>query len=162
MAGDPNLYDELERAIAQERAALPSSGDATDLSTWSEAEQEAQAALVRDHAAVEAHRYRGIQTVAGHEPEVCGTCREPRPCTTARELARAYGVDGDGGGQSSSDADGMSRAAMEGDRVGQCACGVSNRQTHLRISRPGEEPERWMRSKFECDFARPGPHFRIP
>lgn len=160
MAGDPNVYDALDRAIADQRSALPSSGAVDDSTTWPEEERTRLADLQEDYSTVQVHRWKLDQSVAADAPSACRACHEDRPCSTIRELAKRYGVHGEGEHTSGRDRP-LSRAALDGDKVGQCACGLHGQQSHLRLSRPGEEPEVYVRHKFECLPTRPGPHFRI-
>ena len=55
----------------------------------------------------------------------------------------------------------LTRAEVERDKIGWCTCGRSGRQHHRRISSPGEEPERYVRSRFVCFASAPVAHERV-
>ena len=164
MAGAPylsnNLYDALDAAIANVRSALPSSGTPEDSTTWPNDEQDLLAELIGHHKTVEAHRQKHDTTDVGTSKGDCLACGEPRPCTTIRDLARRYSVEGESR-LSTGKVETMGSEAMWADKVGPCACGLPGRQHHLLVSRSGEQPEVWIRSKFECAPTRPGPHYRL-
>ena len=140
MAGDPNLYDELDATIAKARQSLPSDEgiDVTDASSWSQADQQALADVQSDYELVQGHR--NIRSgVVKHESRVthCAGCGEQRPCPTIRDLATKYSVSGSGD-RSFGDYEVLTRAQRDADKVGQCACGLAGRQWHHSLSRPGE------------------------
>ena len=155
-----NLYDELDRAIAAERSALPSSGVPEDSTTWPSGEQELLVELIGQHNTVQAHRVKEDTEVLDKPMVFCLACGEPRPCTAIRVLTAQYGVRGESG-LSHAMRHTMGSEATEGDKVGLCACGLRGRQDHVKVSRPGQQPEAWIRSEFECAPTRPGPHLRL-
>ena len=55
----------------------------------------------------------------------------------------------------------LGRADMVRDRIGWCSCGRSGRQHHSRVSPPGEESERYVRSRFVCSASAPIRHERV-
>ena len=54
----------------------------------------------------------------------------------------------------------MTRQQKDQDRTAMCVCGLHGKVDHHRVSRPGEEPEQWIRVKFSCPASgtREGPH----
>jgi hypothetical protein len=162
MAGDPSLYDEIERAIGLARLALPSrdgGGEAEDAETWSAADQEQLRELSADHDLLEAHRRKDYgHVVAVSEPNRCAACGQARACDTTRDLAARYGAAGRGDDEPAPRS--FTREQMQSDKVGQCACGLALQQNHARVSRPGE-PELYVRGSIHCIPTRPGPHFRV-
>lgn len=77
MAGDPSLYDELNKAIAQARQALPAdNGNLADSSTWTEEDQQALAELMDDHQTVQVHRSPRRNLGPANGPTFCAGCGE--------------------------------------------------------------------------------------
>lgn len=54
----------------------------------------------------------------------------------------------------------LSKFEADRDRVGWCRCGLSGRQHHVRVTRPGEEPVLYVRGDFVCRGTWPGRHER--
>lgn len=54
----------------------------------------------------------------------------------------------------------MTRQQKDQDWMAMCRCGGHGKVDHHRLSRLGEEPERWLRVKFSCNASatREGPH----
>jgi hypothetical protein len=54
----------------------------------------------------------------------------------------------------------LTRAEVERDTLGWCGCGLTGRQRHHRVSRPGEKPELYVRGQFTCRASGLGIHER--
>ncbi|GAA1476401.1 hypothetical protein GCM10009623_08470 [Nocardioides aestuarii] len=94
MAGDPSLYDEIERAIASAAVGLPSEGDRDDLDTWPPDERELLVSLAHDKDVLNEHRKGSVGVRGGTEPQVCRSCGESRPCPPIRDLRDRYNAVG--------------------------------------------------------------------
>ncbi len=55
----------------------------------------------------------------------------------------------------------LTRHEVARDRVGWCSCGLSGRQRHVRVSRPGVDPVLFERSDWTCRGTWPGSHRRV-
>lgn len=164
MAGDPNLYDEIERAIAEVRSGLPADGAAADdVTQWSEDDRLLIGRVQADYDSLEGHRGVVLGTlVVADEPTRCRSCNEQRPCSEARDLARRYGVMGEGSGSDSGTPDLLSAAEKDASRGATlCACGLVGQKKFARVSGAGVDPEVWVQSGFDCMPTRPGPHFPL-